>query len=304
MFFNLRKKDKLFVIFATFLLSLAFFIDQKVHLAATFFSGEFSQIENVSQSSDTLSLEPQEKQKNATTASSETKPEATENQETENKIEPQQKKDEEERKKQQEQEQKKAQELEKKQQEEQNRLEQARLEQAKQEQIRKEQLAEEARIRQENEAEEERIKAEQQAQLEQELAKNDQIVSQQNTLNYHGTIVPLIASQNSEAAPNSSQAGIWTGTGSTTDNSPSHIIGHNPGIFSFLMEINIGDTICVTDSNGASRNYTVYQTMEVNDDAYDRSGNYQWDSIINQSGESISLQTCIDSYWNLMILAR
>lgn len=297
MFFNLRKKDKLFVIFATFLLSLAFFNDQKVHFAATFFSGEFSQIENVSQSSETRSLEPQENQKNATTASSETKPEATKNQEIENKIETQQKKNEEERKKQQEQ--KKAQELEKKQQEEQN-----RLEQAKQEQIRKEQLAEEARIRQEHEAEEERIKAEQQAQLEQEQAKNDQIVSQQNTLNYHGTIVPLIASQNSEAAPNSSQAGIWTGTGSTTDNSPSHIIGHNPGIFSFLMEINIGDTICVTDSNGASRNYTVYQTMEVNDDAYDRSGNYQWDSIINQSGESISLQTCIDSYWNLMILAR
>lgn len=139
---------------------------------------------------------------------------------------------------------------------------------------------------------------------EQETTDSIQTANTPNTLIYNEYKVPLIDCQDAAEAPFNNMAGFWSGNGSTTDNLPTHIIGHNPGIFSFVVNIQVGNTLTLIDRDGLKRQYTVYAVMEVNDDALDRNGVTQWDSIIDQPGESISLQTCIDDYWNKMILAR
>lgn len=127
---------------------------------------------------------------------------------------------------------------------------------------------------------------------------------QPNTIAINGQWIGLEDSQGSAAAPYDGNAGYWMGSGSTTDGATTHIIGHNPGIFNTVLYLGIGSQVTVVDRNGNSRTYTVYALYDVNDAGNDRNGNAVWGSILGQTGESISLQTCIDDYWNRMVLAK
>lgn len=127
---------------------------------------------------------------------------------------------------------------------------------------------------------------------------------QPNTININGQWIGLEDSQGTAAAPYDGNAGYWMGSGSTTDGATTHIIGHNPGIFNTVLYLGIGSRITVVDRSGNARTYTVYALYDVNDAGNDRNGNALWGSILGQTGESISLQTCIDDYWNRMVLAR
>ncbi|HRM23482.1 MAG TPA: hypothetical protein PK061_02470 [Enterococcus aquimarinus] len=51
------------------------------------------------------------------------------------------------------------------------------------------------------------------------------------------------------------------------------------------------------------RNYKVYSILTVNDEAYGENGKDYWSTIFNQKDEAISLQTCINNDWNLIVLA-
>lgn len=140
--------------------------------------------------------------------------------------------------------------------------------------------------------------------VDQQKNLNSQPAGTVNRIAFLSTSVSIVDCQNAAEAPSGQVAGFWQGDGSTTDGQPTHIIGHSPGVFDQELQLNVGDTITIWDRNGQRRDYTVYETLDVNDDAYDRQGNVQWDSILHQPGESISLQACIDDYWNRMVLAR
>lgn len=125
-----------------------------------------------------------------------------------------------------------------------------------------------------------------------------------NSIQIENQIIPLVDDQGAPAAPDGNRAGLWKGTGEVDDGQPTHIIGHNPGIFHVLFSLSVGSKVTVMDRNGHTREYTIYKILTVNDQAIGTDGQVHWDDILNQPGESISLQTCIDDNWNEMYLAH
>lgn len=125
-----------------------------------------------------------------------------------------------------------------------------------------------------------------------------------NTITIKGQVIGLEDAQGATSAPTDGNAGYWQGNGSTTDGQATHIIGHNPGIFNVVLSLQIGDQIKVVDRDGNSKVYTVYAASKVNDNGVDPDGTERWEGILSQQGESISLQTCIDDFWNYMVEAR
>lgn len=125
-----------------------------------------------------------------------------------------------------------------------------------------------------------------------------------NEITFAGKTIPLVNSQGKAAAPNGNKAGYWRGNGKVNDKKTTHIIGHNPGSFAGMFKLKKGSTIKVVDSDGKTRNYKVYSILTVNDNVYGKNGKDYWSTIFNQKGESISLQTCINDYWNLIVLAK
>lgn len=126
-----------------------------------------------------------------------------------------------------------------------------------------------------------------------------------NTLSFAGTTVGYTQANGSGAAPGSGAA-TWMGNGSTSDGAPTHFIGHNPGDFSGVMGLGVGSQITVTDSNGASRTYTVYEVIDVTDDGYNNHNlsDDVYPRMLYAGGERISLQTCITETVNRCVLAR
>lgn len=92
---------------------------------------------------------------------------------------------------------------------------------------------------------------------------------------------------------------------SSSDGMNTHFIGHNPGIFSILFSIGVGNTIVTTDSTGQTATYIVNNILRVDDYANDLSTNVNhWDLTVGTSGgERITLQTCISDTENLIVLA-
>lgn len=81
---------------------------------------------------------------------------------------------------------------------------------------------------------------------------------------------------------------------SGSDGLNTHIIGHNPGVFSALFNVVIGSQVTITDGNGTPTNYTINRIYEVNDNAVGvRDGVDYWDQMIGTGGgERVTFQTC------------
>ena len=103
-------------------------------------------------------------------------------------------------------------------------------------------------------------------------------------------------------------ASTWGGaaTLNVNDGLSTHLIGHNPGIFAFMFDLVIGDTITIYDSTGARRDYKVSEIVQVNDQGYEiNTGADYWYAITEAgSREQIVLQTCITDTVNLIIFAH
>lgn len=103
-------------------------------------------------------------------------------------------------------------------------------------------------------------------------------------------------------------AATWGGSPvqSGTDNQNTHFIGHNPGVFSSILALSIGNTITVTDSAGHAATYSVTNVIQVDDSGRDiHSGQDNWDQITSTSGgERITLQTCLGDTVNLIVFAQ
>lgn len=126
-----------------------------------------------------------------------------------------------------------------------------------------------------------------------------------STLHFLGQSIPFVQCNGVGSAP-ASGCGTWTGTGLVNDGAPTHFIGHNPGDFSPVMNITVGTSITVVDSANQTRTYTVYEVLDVNDDGTnaDNSSDDTWQRVIDDSGERISLQTCITDSVNRIVLAK
>lgn len=98
----------------------------------------------------------------------------------------------------------------------------------------------------------------------------------------------------------------WGGASvqSGNDGANTHFIGHNPGIFNVLFSVGVGETIDISDSSNYLTTYTVSQIVTVNDSGVAADGTDYWDQITGSGGgERISLQTCINDDYNLIVFA-
>lgn len=146
---------------------------------------------------------------------------------------------------------------------------------------------------------------ESQATTQQQQAKVQEQAQETNVLQFGGATIPFVDAQGASRAPESN-AGIWMGNGLVNDGAPTHFIGHNPGDFSGVMNLYVGDAITVVDASGNSRTYHVYEVIDVTDQGYNN--NDKQDDVLPRmlyaSGERISLQTCINETVNRCVLAR
>lgn len=90
-----------------------------------------------------------------------------------------------------------------------------------------------------------------------------------------------------EEAPHNNCA-IMVGSGSTTDGEGSYFIGHNPGPFNCVYNLDYGDPVTVYDAENNYRTYYVNDIFEVSQDSY-------FDEVVDRAmpgGETIAMQTC------------
>ncbi|MGX6970819.1 sortase domain-bontaining protein [Vagococcus bubulae] len=103
------------------------------------------------------------------------------------------------------------------------------------------------------------------------------------------------------------EASTWGGaqTFSGNDGMNTHFIGHNPGAFSIIFSLSIGNQIVVTDSTGTPKTYIVNAICQVTDDGRDISNGAElYDTITGtDGGERITLQSCVNDDVNLIIFA-
>ena len=83
-------------------------------------------------------------------------------------------------------------------------------------------------------------------------------------------------------------ASTWVGTGCVSDNANTYFIGHNPGVFERVMDLEIGDKVTVFDDDGDSRTYYVFDALFLPNG----SNYFVYESRIAPTGETITLQTC------------
>ena len=117
------------------------------------------------------------------------------------------------------------------------------------------------------------------------------------TIQVGSSVLSYIDDFEADTAPQSG-AGLWMGADSTTDGSWGYFIGHNPGPFHEVMNLQEGDAVCVCDRQGNQRTYNVVKTFRVTDDTC-------WEDIsaeVTGYGESVVLQTCCGDNANYRIV--
>ena len=107
------------------------------------------------------------------------------------------------------------------------------------------------------------------------------------TLTMLGQTIPYVDSYNSASAPVET-AGIWAGSESTTDGDWGYFVGHHPGVFNCVMDLQNGDAVQVCDNCGNKRTYHVISIYDIpNYTSYEELA-----ADVESHGESITLQTC------------
>lgn len=101
--------------------------------------------------------------------------------------------------------------------------------------------------------------------------------------------VPYVYCYGWDTAP-VTEAGIWLGVGSVTDNEPTYYIGHNPGIFAKVANYSVGSLFAVCDDNGAFACYRVVRQVTVLHDGTVFTP--ELEAMVMPQGEYASLQTC------------
>ena len=103
-----------------------------------------------------------------------------------------------------------------------------------------------------------------------------------------GEEVPYRQGEPADITAPDGYASTWVGTGCVSDNANTYFIGHNPGVFERVMDLEIGDKVTVFDDDGDSRTYYVFDALFLPNG----SNYFVYESRIAPTGETITLQTC------------
>lgn len=109
-----------------------------------------------------------------------------------------------------------------------------------------------------------------------------------NTLHFGGEYIAFEQGSPSDKTAPASVAAAWVSDGDVTDDENTYFIGHNPGVFSGVMDLELGDKITVWDGAGRKRNYYVFDVLTLPN----KSNYFRYEGRIAPSGETITLQTC------------
>lgn len=117
-------------------------------------------------------------------------------------------------------------------------------------------------------------------------------------LDINGTRVPYVRSIFAPSCPNNNAA-LWAGDDSTTDGSYGYFVGHNPGDFACVYNLNIGDRVTMCNAHGDTRDYYVTRTFVVPSTTYFE----QLGTDMVPNSESVVLQTCIGdgSFYRIVV---
>lgn len=122
-----------------------------------------------------------------------------------------------------------------------------------------------------------------------------------NTLYFQGEYVPFAQGSPADTTAPALTASTWVSTGDVDDGENTYFIGHNPGVFARVMDLEIGDKITVWDASGAKRTYYVFDILTLPN----ATNYYRYEGRIAPRGETITLQTCCADEKNVRcVMAR
>ncbi len=124
-------------------------------------------------------------------------------------------------------------------------------------------------------------------------------------VSFLGQNIPFIDSTGADEAP-ATGSGTWVGSGDVNDGKPTYFIGHNPGDFSGVLNLDIGAAITIFDNNGNKKIYHVVELIDIDDygDNLNVSGDNITDRVLYANEEQIALQTCLSDSTNRVVLAK
>lgn len=126
------------------------------------------------------------------------------------------------------------------------------------------------------------------AAAEKKPSKSTSSKKRKNTIRFNGEYVSYVQGSPADETAPEATAAAWVSNGDVTDNENTYFIGHNPGVFSGVMNLDVGDKVTVWDSKGRSRTYYVFDVLTLPN----QSNYFRYEGRIAPTGESITLQTC------------
>ena len=126
------------------------------------------------------------------------------------------------------------------------------------------------------------------AAAEKKPSKSTSSKKRKNTIRFNGEYVSYVQGSPADETAPEATAAAWVSNGDVTDNENTYFIGHNPGVFSGVMNLDVGDKVTVLDGKGRSRTYYVFDVLTLPN----QSNYFRYEGRIAPTGESITLQTC------------
>ena len=126
------------------------------------------------------------------------------------------------------------------------------------------------------------------AAAEKKPSKGTSSKKRKNTIRFSGEYVSYVQGSPADETAPEATAAAWVSNGDVTDNENTYFIGHNPGVFSGVMNLDVGDKVTVWDGKGRSRTYYVFDVLTLPN----QSNYFRYEGRIAPTGESITLQTC------------
>ena len=107
-------------------------------------------------------------------------------------------------------------------------------------------------------------------------------------LHFLGEYIPFEQGDPTDTTAPAKTASTWISDGTVDDGENTYFIGHNPGVFSAVMDLEVGDKVTVWDPRGKKRTYYVFDTLTIPN----ASNYFKYEGRIAPLGETITLQAC------------
>lgn len=119
-------------------------------------------------------------------------------------------------------------------------------------------------------------------------AKKKTSTKRKSMLHFLGEYIPFEQGDPTDTTAPAKTASTWISDGTVDDGENTYFIGHNPGVFSAVMDLEVGDKVTVWDPRGKKRTYYVFDTLTIPN----ASNYFKYEGRIAPLGETITLQAC------------